>query len=184
MNHDHQPAAGHLTFPGGGVVTGAAPAASEATPPAFTSGSPVHPVLQPAPHQLGTAPAASTRSGTPGGSVHTMPSGATITFADPESLTRGDRNTLTRAMREMHAAGNPESQQIGGAMLLAKLIVAWSYPWPLPSVDLDSLDRLPIRDAQAAEKFMKAADDVLWPPTKPSPDQHADPNSPTEPSGA
>ena len=180
MTHEHgQHAAGHLTFPGGGVVTGADQGASETPPPAFASGAPLHS----APHQLGTAPATGTRSAAPEGTVHTMPSGATITFADPETLTRGDRNSLTRAVREMQAAGNPEAQQIGGAMLLARLITAWSYPWPLPSADLDSLDRLPIRDAQAAEKFMKAADDVLWPPTKPNPDQHADPNSPTEPSG-
>lgn len=170
------PPPGHLAFPGGGVIHGEQPGTPAPEAPRVFDLGAVGQVRLPEYQQT----------------TRRMPSGNTVTFADPETLTRGDRNDLLRVNRRLE--GDPDRGLIVSGLLLAKLITAWSYPWQIPSAELaergpdaapaelESLNRIPIRDAQQVEKVMKEADELLF-PDAPSPDQHADPTSPTGPSG-
>lgn len=111
---------------------------------------------------------------------HLMPSGNWVKLRDPKSLTRGDRKKLVRQ------GNDPELDGIdtGFAVfdLLAKqLVTAWSYPFPLPAQDLSGMDQLPVQDERELDNLFKPAVALLFP--KPvTPDDHADPASPSEPS--
>jgi hypothetical protein len=177
MTHEHeQPAAGHLAFATGGVVSGAEMPVPEPVPASFAM-----------PHALGTAPAAGVRAAAPTAgagqpTTHAMPSGYTVTVAPLEMLTRRDRTDLMALNRDLSLAEDPERGKKIMDAILARLIVAWTYPWPLPSADPESLERLPMTDVWDVEKLTARADKLLFvgPVT---PDDHADPTSPTAPSG-
>ena len=117
--------------------------------------------------------------GAPDG-AHVMPSGNWIVARDPKLLTRGDRKEFIRA------GNDPDLSATDGGfhvydLIAAKLITAWSYPFPVPAERLDVMDQLPIEDDVEVGKLVKAAEALLFPQPV-TPDDHADPASPSGPS--
>jgi len=137
------------------------------------SGPPAAPYV--APHDVGTSrPAIASPIPVPDPTVHRLPSGHTVAIASPRILTRAQRHRLIEI-----DTGIPTVNA-----LATWLITGWSYPFPIPSADQASLDLIPGEDDDALN-------DLLWPPVgkllfpkAPSPDDHADETSPTEPSNA
>jgi len=115
--------------------------------------------------------------------AHVMPSGNWVQIIDAHTLTRGDKRNL---MREVANAGHTTAVDQGLAIsdqLHRRLITAWSYPHPLPSQDLGVLDLLPMEDDDALDGLIAEANRLMF-PRPVTPDDHADPTSPTAPSGA
>lgn len=111
--------------------------------------------------------------------AHVMPSGAWVQIEDARTLTRGDKKQILRG-------GMVEGDDIDRGYglfdaLLARLVTAWSYPHPIPSVDLSVMDLLPAEDDDALTELAKDAERLLF-PKAPSPDDHDNPASPTAPS--
>lgn len=139
---------------------------------AVFSGPPSAPYV--APHDLGTSrPPIASPIPVPEPTTHRLPSGHTVTIASPRILTRAQRHHLIEI-----EVGVPTVNT------LAKwLITDWSYPLPTPAADPAALDMIPGEDDDALNE-------LLWPPVgqllfpkAASPDDHADENSPTAPSG-
>lgn len=148
------------------------------------SGPPSPPYL--APHQLGVQPAhaalpAASPIPVPEPTVHVMPSGHTVTIASPRILMRGQRHQLVAMAR------NADNIRDGGFAttnaLITWLVVGWSYPFPIPSADPASLDTIPLEDDDTLIELVVPPANALLFPKAPSPDDHADPESPTAPSG-
>lgn len=139
-----------------------------------------------APHQLGVAPAhaalpAASPIPVPDPTVHALPSGHTVTVASPRILVRGQRMKLVESSR---AAEDARASGIATVnTLLAWLIVGWSYPFPIPAGDPASLDLIPVEDDDALTELVVTPAHTLLFPKEASPDDHADPDSPTAPSG-
>lgn len=156
--------------PANGMIVAGPP-----SPPAFV-----------APHQLGVAPAhaalpAASPIPVPEPTVHTLPSGHTVTIASPRILTRGQRRQLVNLVRNP-----PEGASAGfiaSDTLTRWLVVAWSYPFPVPAADPAALDSVPAEDDEALVELVVPPANKLLFPKAPSPDDHADPDSPTAPSG-
>lgn len=123
----------------------------------------------------------------------TLPSGATVELGAPDKLKAKHQRTVTRAL-----SGGEDSRP--GALILdlsdgvlGIIVQSWTLtgddgkPLPIPSEDMDSLDELDIADyealsshplvAEVTTKLMKLRAERV------SVDDHADPHSPTEPSG-
>lgn len=143
---------------------------------AIVSGPPSPPYLTP--HQLGAVPAhaalpAVSPIPVPDPTVHTLPSGNTVTISSPRTLNRGQRHRLIEIENGIPTINT-----------LAKwLITGWSYPFPTPMADPASLDLIPAEDDDTLTA-------LLWPPVgqllfprAASPDDHDDETSPTAPSG-
>jgi len=127
-----------------------------------------------------SGPADPAPSAVPAG-AHPMPSGNWVVIADARTLTRGDKREL---IREASKYDTPAEQGLAVTDLLhRRLITAWSYPHPLPSADPASLELLPAQDDDALDELIKDANRLLF-PRPVSPDDYADPASPTAPSGA
>jgi hypothetical protein len=108
-----------------------------------------------------------------------LPSGGWVQLRDPHTLRRGEKQ---RALRSIKADGGDISASldlING--LLTVLIIAWSYPMPIPSEAAGSLDLIPLEDDDALNEAIEPARAILF-PEKPDPKGAADPASPTEPS--
>jgi hypothetical protein len=204
MSHDHpQPEGntGHLVFPTGGVVSGNAVPFEPGPPPYVLPEGALHHVLpegttvqvnldasiDPAAmrHVVRTHPVPSTQAAimrdVPEG-AYVMPSGHWVTIRDAKTLTRGDKRNLLRDGQPVEGQSTAERIMTVQDLMHRMLITAWSYPYPLPSQDLSSLDRLPLQDDEALDDLVDEANAMLF-PGRPSPDQHADPDSPTAPSG-
>lgn len=111
--------------------------------------------------------------------AHLMPSGAWVQIQDARTLVRGDKKAIMRAAM----VGGDEIDR-GYALfdaILARLVTAWSYPHPIPKWDTTSMDQLPAEDDEALTELAKDAEQLLF-PSPASPDDHADPASPTAPS--
>lgn len=139
-----------------------------------------------APHQLGVAPAhaalpAASPIPVPEPTVHRLPSGHTVTISSPRILTRGQRRQLVELVR------NPPEGVSGGIAtsnaLTAWLVVDWSYALPVPAADPAALDSIPGEDDDALIELIVPPANALLFPKAASPDDYADPNSPTAPSG-
>lgn len=116
-----------------------------------------------------------------------LPSGEWVELRDPETLLRGDKKKALKAVPISEDADLTLATQHEMADgVLAVMITAWSYDLPLP-VTSASLELLPMADGTALEEneTIKKAHRVLFPdqPTK-TPEQVADPASPTGPSAA
>lgn len=115
--------------------------------------------------------------------AHIMPSGNWVQVIDAHTLTRRDKRDL---IREVANGGHTNQVDQGLAIadqLHRRLITAWSYPHPLPSQDIGVLDLLPIEDDDALDNLIAEANRLMF-PRPVTPDDHADPTSPTAPSGA
>lgn len=112
--------------------------------------------------------------------AHLMPSGAWVHIRDARTLTRGDKKAI---MRTAMAAGDDIDRGYGMFdAILTRLVDMWSYPHQIPACDPTAIDLLPAEDDDALTELAKDAERLLFP--KPaSPDDHADPASPTAPSG-
>jgi hypothetical protein len=159
----------------------------------YATGGPITPgdalALEPgpapyvAPHQLGVQhahaalPAASPIP-VPDPTVHTLPSGHTVTIASPRILTRGQR------MKLVQIAHDPLTTGIDSVnAMFTWLITAWSYPFPTPSADPASLDLIPAEDDDELTELVVTPARALLFPKAASPDDVDDEGSPTEPSG-
>ncbi|MFE5140306.1 hypothetical protein ACFRDV_21960 [Streptomyces fagopyri] len=114
-----------------------------------------------------------------------LPSGAWVELRDPNELRRGDKKRALKMVpisEDLDLSLGTQADMADG--VLAVMIAAWSYDLPLP-VTPASLDHLPMEDGNALEELapIKAAHKLLFPdaPAK-TPEQVADPMSPTEPS--
>lgn len=107
----------------------------------------------------------------------TLPSGNTVVLRDPTTLTHGDR-------KKMFAAANGQEgllqnlSMIDG--LIAILIKEWSFDMIIPSIRLESLDRLSIPDYDALAKAAQDAQDSVFPDFK----DETNPDSPLDNSAA
>lgn len=191
MSHDHpqHENTGHLVFPTGGIVSGNSGGGPVTIPddvPAFPM--PGGGTVEIVPGTIeGAAAAWNARHGRqyeddPPEGARMMPSGHWVTIRDPKALTRGDKRKLLRDGQPVEGQSAAERIMTVQDLMHQMLITGWSYPYPLPSQDLSSLDRLPLEDDDALDDLITEANSLLFP--KPaSPDQHADPDSPTAPSG-
>lgn len=115
----------------------------------------------------------------------TLPSGAWVQLRDPKTLRRGDKK---RAMAQV-SGDTDKLMAMAYDMadgLLAVLVIDWSYPLPVPSESMGSLDLLPIEDDEALMKAIEPARALIFPEpaNAADPKQVENPASPTEPSAA
>lgn len=185
---------GHLTFATGGVVSGDGAFAAETSPPPLVVTDAMRAAIAAEGARVeivnGTMESeAAAWNATHGGPLKAapegarmMPSGNWVAIRDPRGLTRGDKRDLIR--RGGRLDGQSQAEQIMAVQDLVHqlMITAWSYPLPIPSQDMESLNRLPLEDDDAFDNLVGEVHKLLFPPA-PSPDQVADPNSPTAASG-
>lgn len=114
-----------------------------------------------------------------------LPSGNWVELRDPAELRRGDKKRALRMVEISEDGALTLGTQIEMADgVLAVLIAAWSYALPLP-VTAESLEMLPMDDGNFLEEheLVQAAHKMLFPGAPElTPEQLADPASPTEPS--
>ncbi|MEV5472737.1 hypothetical protein ACIRH0_04170 [Streptomyces sp. NPDC093675] len=115
----------------------------------------------------------------------TLPSGAWVELRDPATLRRGDKKTALRMVPISEDAELTLATQLEMSDgVFAVMITGWSYDLPLP-VTAASLELLPMEDGAALEEHpsIEAAHKLIFPEqAKKTPEQLADPASPTEPS--
>lgn len=133
-----------------------------------------------------------------------LPSGGWVEMKDPNFLRGKDRDAL---IRQLNGGSNgkidvndPDATMDAGLravkIMAGIMITGWHLPydpdpaddgtprpWVLPSVDYTIMDELYAPDVVLIEEELKVAQRVLM-PQKPSPDQHADPESPSGPESA
>lgn len=133
-----------------------------------------------------------------------LPSGGWVEMKDPNWLRGKDRDAL---IRKLNGGSNgkidvndPDATLDAGLRsvkhMAGIMITGWHLPyepdpaddgtardWVLPSVDYTIMDELLAPDVVAIEEELKVAQRILM-PQKPSPDQHADPESPSGPESA
>ncbi|MEV0090468.1 hypothetical protein [Streptomyces sp. NPDC050738] len=111
----------------------------------------------------------------------TLPSGAWVELRDPATMLRGDKKKVMRGISDIENPMATGYDLTDG--LLQVLVVAWSYELPLPSVSPESLELLPLNDDERLMEITEAARDLIFPKkSEPTPEQVADPASPTVPS--
>jgi hypothetical protein len=92
-------------------------------------------------------------------------------------FTTGEMDADTTAVMQAYESGIPEA-------VAAMLITAWEIPYApdakLPHIDVDSLGDLRLDDYDRLMEIIKPAMDLLMPKSV-SPDDYADPTSPSEP---
>lgn len=165
MSHGHAMNAGHAT---GGVIHAGEGPAFEPGPAPF--------VIDPKALERQHADDSHVPSG-----AHLMPSGNWVRLSDPHDITRGYKKALIAAVKGVDLP--VEVGFIIADLLLTKLVIGWSYPFPLPSTDPAALDAIPGCDDEAISALIRPARALLF-PSLVTPDDHDDPSSPTAPSGA
>lgn len=133
-----------------------------------------------------------------------LPSGGWVEMKDPNWLRGKDRDALIRKLNGGENAPvdakDPDATMVAGfravKIMAGIMITGWhlpyepepaedgtARPWVLPSVDYTIMDELFAPDVVMIEEELKVAQRILM-PQKPSPDQHADPESPSTPESA
>ena len=134
-----------------------------------------------------------------------LPSGGWVEMKDPNWLRGKDRDALIRKLNGGKDApdlknADDEAKLDAGfrsvKIMAGILITGWYLPydpepaedgsarhWVLPSEDYTIMDELFAPDVVLIEEEIKVAQRILM-PQKPSPDQHADPESPSTPESA
>lgn len=109
--------------------------------------------------------------------------GSWVQIRDPHTLKSGDKRRVLRAVRD-----NAEAGEVALSMLDAIATVAvesWSLQLPVPAQDIKVLDLMEIGDYDKLSALLGPTQDALFPtPVEETPEQAADPASPTEPSAA
>ncbi|MDT0435603.1 MULTISPECIES: hypothetical protein [Streptomyces] len=116
---------------------------------------------------------------------HALPSGNWVELRDPADLRRADKKRALKLVglaEESELTLATEVEMADGVICM--MIAAWSFELPMPAT-ADSLGLLSLADSAAVEKLpeIKAAHKLIFPEqAEATPEQVADPESPTEPS--
>jgi hypothetical protein len=107
----------------------------------------------------------------------TLPSGAKVKLKDPQELRIKDRKKVMKA-------GDSETGELAKALALGDAVVAmlveeWSFDLIIPSVKLDSLDELEIKDYDALVEATAEAQKALFPSLAKTTENEADPKADT-----
>jgi len=108
----------------------------------------------------------------------TLPSGATVTLKDPSLLRVKDRKRVLRSS-EIEGGELTKALALGDA-LIAMLIEEWSFTFPIPVTQLDSLDELEMRDYDFLVEETKEAQGYLFPTLVQTVENETNPKVPTE----
>jgi len=90
------------------------------------------------------------------------PSGQSVTLKEADQLTHGDR----KAIMSIDQSGNVPRGFVLTDNLLANVIVDWSYDLLLPSVKIESLDKLSPADVDAIAEAAQPLVEALMPTRK------------------
>jgi hypothetical protein len=91
----------------------------------------------------------------------TLPSGATVTLKDPRELRVKDRK---RVLKTADVEGGDLTRALAlGDALIAMLIEDWSLDLLIPSLKIDNLDELEMKDYDALVDATKDAQKFLFP---------------------
>ena len=106
-----------------------------------------------------------------------LPSGAKVTLKDPSLLRVRDRKNVMRA-------GDKETGDLAKALALGDAVVAmlvdsWSFDLIIPSVRIESLDELEIKDYDALVDATQDAQKALFPALAKTESSEADPKADT-----
>lgn len=105
----------------------------------------------------------------------TLPSGATATIKDASKLRVKDRK---RVMKTAEIEGGELTRAMALTdALIAMLIEDWSFDLVIPSVKLESLDELDMKDYDFLIEQTKEAQKHLFPSLAETPENEADPKA-------
>lgn len=107
-----------------------------------------------------------------------LPSGATVTLKDPKMLRVKDRKTVLKSS-EIEGGELTRAMALGDA-LVAMMIEDWSFDLVIPSVKIDTLGELEMRDYDALVEETKEAQKYLFPSLGDSVENESDPKATTE----
>lgn len=91
----------------------------------------------------------------------TLPSGATVNLKDPKMLRVKDRKAILKSS-EVEGGDLTRAMALGDA-LVAIMIEDWSFDLPIPSLKIDSLGELEMRDYDSLVEQTKEAQNYLFP---------------------
>lgn len=112
----------------------------------------------------------------------TLPSGATVTLKDPALLRVKDRK---RVLKTADVEGGDLTRALAlGDALIAMLIEDWSLDLLIPSIKIDNLDELEMKDYDALVDATKDAQKFLFPSLGETIENESDPKAPTDNSNA
>ena len=112
----------------------------------------------------------------------TLPSGATVTLKDPALLRVKDRK---RVLKTADVEGGDLTRALAlGDALIAMLIEDWSLDLLIPSLKIDNLDELEMKDYDALVEATKDAQKFLFPSLGETVENEQDPKAPTDNSNA
>ena len=108
----------------------------------------------------------------------TLPSGATVTLKDPALLRVKDRK---RVLKTADVDGGDLTRALAlGDALIAMLIEDWSLDLLIPSLKIDNLDELEMKDYDALVDATKDAQKFLFPSLGETIENEADPKAPSD----
>lgn len=105
----------------------------------------------------------------------TLPSGATVTLKDPKKLRVKDRKSVLKSS-EVEGGDLSRAMALGDA-LVAMMIEDWSFDLVIPSVKIDSLGELEMRDYDALVDATKDAQSYLFPSLADTTENEKDPKA-------
>lgn len=105
----------------------------------------------------------------------TLPSGASVTLKDPKMLRVKDRKAVLKSS-EIEGGDLTRAMALGDA-LIAMMIQEWSLDLPLPSIKIDSLGELEMRDYDALVDETKEAQSYLFPSLAETVENEQDPKA-------
>lgn len=108
----------------------------------------------------------------------TLPSGATVTLKDPSLLRVADRKKVLKSA-EVEGGDMTRALALSDA-LIAMLVTEWSFELIIPSIKIETLDNLEMRDYDALVEHTKDAQSYLFPSLSETDKNEADPKAPTE----
>lgn len=112
----------------------------------------------------------------------TLPSGATVTLKDPALLRVKDRK---RVLKTADVEGGDLTRALAlGDALIAMLIEDWSLDLLIPSIKIDNLDELEMKDYDALVDATKDAQKFLFPSLGETIENEEDPKAPSDNSNA
>lgn len=108
----------------------------------------------------------------------TLPSGATVTLRDPAELRVKDRKKIMRIADQTDGGELSRAMALGEA-LIAMLVKDWSFDLIIPSVKLETLEELDVRDYDTLIEQTKDAQKALFPSLTENEETEKDPKATT-----
>lgn len=105
----------------------------------------------------------------------TLPSGATVTLKDPKMLRVKDRKAVLKSS-EIEGGELSRAMALGDA-LVGMMVESWSFELPIPSIKIDSLGELEMRDYDALVEETKEAQSYLFPSLAETTENEQDPKA-------